>query len=189
MKLQYCLSVMIQNKTLQTLTKQLGLNHLSRYFHWIPHSVSSRFLFFLHIILQTASVLSRHWWHTEPAKFVHTQKKCFKILQNKGNICQVFGGKPPCHVTVNGTGLGFQHRRFCWSWCAAIVAFHLHVIYQCLWHGSKQSPISAWSVERVNHNFSFFCGLTDFFSVHTGWTFFSSSWVKLWILAEKCYKY
>ena len=148
---------------------------------------------FSHVILQTASkMLNWHHFALVVTDDTHSsvknlQKVLFEILQNKGNTCQVFGGKPPCHVTINGTGLGFQHRRFCWSWCAAIVAFHLHVIYQCLWHGSKQSPISAWSDERVNHNFSFFCGLTDFFSVHTGWTFFSSSWVKLWILAEKCY--
>ena len=142
-KLKYCLSVTIQNKTtLRAITKQTCLlNHLSHYFHWIPHSfltcaVGSRL--FTHYIAnsfrraQLASFdIGCHYWHTpqlwKPAK---------DLVQNTRNACQVFGGKSPCRVTIIGTRFGFKHRRFsklshssASSRCAATVTFCLHVAY------------------------------------------------------------
>ena len=166
MKLQYCLSVMIQNRTSQTLTKQSGLNHLSWYFHWIPHSflscpVDSRF--FVNYIansfkkyLTDLTLRSYYSWHTFEVRksALPKKRKRLKTSQNKGNTCQVFRRKP-CHVTIIGTGFGFQHRRFsklshssASSHCVATVASCLHVADRRLWRWSKQPPIGARSDEK-----------------------------------------
>ena len=86
-----------QNETLQAITKQNGLlNHLSQY--WIP------LLFFSHVILQAASkVLS--WLHFALVTIVDTHSSWFKTSQGKGNTCQMFGGKLPCHMTIVGLAL------------------------------------------------------------------------------------
>ena len=105
MKLQYCLSVIIQSKTLQAITKLTGLlNQLSRYFHWIPCSfltcaVSSR-LFTRYIANNFRSAYltsfcnSRHCWHTlelenlqkigpEHHKIKETCARCLEKQANK----------------------------------------------------------------------------------------------------------
>ena len=81
---------------------------------------------FSHVILQTVLKML-NWFHFALYATNDTHlnfEKLFKTSQNKGNMCQVFGWKPPCHMT------GFKHRSFsklshssASSRCAASVAF------------------------------------------------------------------
>ena len=67
-------------------------------------------------------------------------------------------------MTIIGTSFGFQHRRFskfhyssASSRFAATVTFRLHVADWRLWRWNKQSPIGAWSDERVKLISQVFC--------------------------------
>ena len=177
MKLQYCLSVMIQNKTEQYRLLQnkplFWIIQVNTFTEFLTHSSPALSeAGFSHITLQTAFTKMLHWFHFALVATNDThsslknlkkkgkkKKKRLKTLQNKGNTRQVFGEKPQCHVTITGNGFGFQHRRFsrlshfsASGGCAAAVAFCLHVADWCLWRWSKQSPIGAWSNERVKCN-------------------------------------
>ena len=125
MKLQFFFSVRDyskQNITDSYKTNQ-SLNHLSQYFHWIPHSFLSCPVdssFFVNYTansfkkyLTDLTLRSYYSWHTFEVRksALPKKRKRLKTSQNKGNTCQVFRRKP-CHVTIIGTGFGFQHRRF-----------------------------------------------------------------------------
>ena len=73
--------------------------------------------------------------HTRSLKKKKPKKKWFRTPQNKGNTCQVFGGKPPCHETVTGTSFGFPHRRF------SKVTFLLQVATWLVWRSAYMSLV------------------------------------------------
>ena len=116
MKLQYCLSVMIKNKTkhCRLLKNKLVFwiiwgNTLNEFLIYSSPALSTAG--FLHLILQRAFkkntylisfCISRLWWHT--LELWKSARIWFKIFQNEGNTCQVFGGKPPCHMNWHSSG-------------------------------------------------------------------------------------
>ena len=141
--LKYCLSVMIQNKTLQTITNKTNQSSessksiLSLNFSLIPHLHCWHQAFYILYCKQPQKCLTdfiyicHDWWHTLELR--NLTRNWFKTPQNKGNMCQGFGGKAPCHMRIIRIGFGFQSRRFSKlshsstpSHCAATVAFCLH---------------------------------------------------------------
>ena len=107
MKLQYCLSVMTQNKTLQTVTKQTSLlNHFSQYFEFLTHSSPAlSAAVFSHVILQTASKMLNWFqfaWSPLMTHDTHASKICKKLVQNatkqRKHVPGVWG--KPCQVSV-----------------------------------------------------------------------------------------
>ena len=103
------------------------------------------------VILQTASKVLidfiLHWWYSwHTFKLQNSEeKKRFKTLQSKEITFQVFGGKPPCHMTIR-TGFGFQHRRF-----SGFSHSLLQVAVRLLWRSAHMSPIGACGFETNEH--------------------------------------
>ena len=98
------------------------------------------------------SLKSAYWLHFALVVFLaHIQaskfwrKKRFKTLQSKEITFQVFGGKPPCHMTIR-TGFGFQHRRF-----SGFSHSLLQVAVRLLWRSAHMSPIGACGFETNEH--------------------------------------
>ena len=163
--LQYCLSVMIQNKTKNTAgynktnqSSESSKSILSLNSSLIPHLCCQQQAF--HTSQTTSKVLNR--LHFALVATVDTHLS-FENLQKFGwKHCKTKETHAMCLeenlIVITGTIFGFQHRKFsklshfsASSCCVATVAICLHVADRRLWYWSKQSPISTWSDQRVNY--------------------------------------